>query len=247
MKSTVRVVYIGLGLAYGLSGCSPHKTPPATLAPAPQAQNTLANSAAPAAPSETRYRYAPLPAYPYDRSIPPPADVKVYEGRSPETDAEWRQAVAANPDSQMAKAQETFRRADGQMMWRYTETTPIEPQIEVQGVDFSKHQNGKFSGQVTLRNLTGFPVMDIQVVMQTNNGNIVLVPPTTSMQTLIEKGQGKMYSFQGSVNPAVGPITSSQFAGGGAGKRPARTCHGGYSARHIAGTHFCWTIMTRLP
>lgn len=196
------------GLLWGMFGCSrAHKTPAAPIlsqdAPTPAAAN-----ATPAAPN---VRYSPLPAYPYDRSIPQPADVMVYEGRFPETDAEWRQAVAANPDSNMAKAQQTFRREDGQMMWRYTQTAPVEQRIEVQGVDFSKHQNGNFSGQVTLRNLTGLPVMNIQLVMQTNHGNIVLVPPTTVMQPLIEKGQGKMYSFQGSVNPAVGPITSASL------------------------------------
>jgi hypothetical protein len=209
MMSYIRVVCIGFGVVCGLSGCSrPHKTPPAapTLA-----QNTIDGNAAPSAPSAPRYVYAPLRAYLYDRSIPPAADVTVYEGRSPETDAEWRQAVAANPDSSMAKAQETFRRADGQMMWRYTQTTPIEPQIEVRGVDFSKHQNGSFSGQVTLRNLTGFSIMDIQIVMQTNHGNIVLIPPTYAAQPLIAKGQGQVYSFQGSVNPAVGPITAASL------------------------------------
>jgi hypothetical protein len=201
---TLLFLSLAAALLTALSGCrqsAPRPTAKPQPPSAPARSVRVARAPASRAPLLRAAPYMPLSVYPYDPSKPGPTESKTYEGKAPATDAELQAAIQQNPGTDIARAQKVYVRPDGQRMWQYTETTPITPRIEILDFQFSEKMGGSCSGSIVVRNLTGMPIKNLQVVLLTSSTPLVLVASGPArLGSMIELGQGGGFSFSGQLD-----------------------------------------------
>jgi hypothetical protein len=177
-----------------LIGCAKpkHAAPTSTPQTTPPPSSTAA-----AQPALQMPAYSPMRPFPYDQRIPPTTSQRVFEGRAPETQEELEQAVAADPNSNMAKAQEFYTNEAGQKMWRYTEVTPVTPTMELEMLSLGLSKDAHYQGKLGFRNRSPFNIVDLQVTLILPGKPTVMIPPARNAFQKIPPGQGTFYKLDG--------------------------------------------------